>query len=31
MTNQKFEKIFGHKVRNSANEDITQFHMDSYA
>ena len=28
MTNKKFENIFGHKVRNPANEEISQFHMD---
>ena len=27
MTNEKFSKLFGHKVRNP-NKDLTQFHMD---
>tara|TARA_Y200000002_G_scaffold382975_1_gene402342 strand:- start:169 stop:2007 length:1839 start_codon:yes stop_codon:yes gene_type:complete len=28
MTNNKFDKLFGHKVRDSKNEKLTQFHMD---
>ena len=28
MTNEKFNKLFGQKPRNSKNEKITQFHMD---
>ena len=28
MTNTKFDKLFGHKARNSKNEEISQFHMD---
>ncbi len=28
MTNEKFNKLFGEKPRNSKNEKITQFHMD---
>ena len=28
MTNKKFDKLFGHKVRDSKNEKLTQFHMD---
>ena len=28
MTNSKFDELFGQKVRNSKNEEITQFHMD---
>ncbi len=28
MTNNKFNKLFGNKPRNSNNETITQFHMD---
>ena len=28
MVNQKFEKLFGHPVRQSESEKITQFHMD---
>ncbi|PPR45054.1 MAG: Decarbamoylnovobiocin carbamoyltransferase [Alphaproteobacteria bacterium MarineAlpha5_Bin8] len=28
MTNQKFSKLFGQKVRKSENEKLTQFHMD---
>jgi carbamoyltransferase len=28
MTNNKFQKLFGHKVRDSKNEKLTQFHMD---
>ena len=28
MTNQKFSKLFGQKVRNPNNELLTQFHMD---
>ncbi len=28
MTNNKFNKLFGNKPRNSINETITQFHMD---
>jgi len=28
MTNEKFNKLFGQKPRNSKNENITQFHMD---
>ncbi len=28
MTNKKFSDLFGKPVRNSINEEITQFHMD---
>jgi carbamoyltransferase len=28
MTNNKFHNLFGHKPRNSINEQLTQFHMD---
>tara|TARA_Y100000590_G_scaffold6927_1_gene8912 strand:+ start:3835 stop:5676 length:1842 start_codon:yes stop_codon:yes gene_type:complete len=28
MTNRKFEKLFGQKVRNPENEPLNQFHMD---
>jgi len=28
MTNEKFNKLFGQKPRDSKNENITQFHMD---
>ncbi len=28
MINKKFEKLFGHKSRNSTNEKLTQFHMN---
>jgi len=28
MTNEKFNKLFGKKVRDSKKEQITQFHMD---
>ena len=28
MTNEKFSKLFGHPVRNSSRDKITQFHMD---
>ena len=28
MTNEKFNKLFGNKPRNSKTEKITQFHMD---
>ena len=28
MTNSKFDKLFGHKPRNSKYEKLTQFHMD---
>ena len=28
MTNNKFDDLFGKKLRNSQNEKITQFHMD---
>ena len=28
MTNSKFENLFGHKVRDSSKENLTQFHMD---
>ena len=28
MTNEKFDKLFGQKVRDPNNEEITQFHMD---
>ncbi len=28
MTNDRFDKLFGQKPRNSKNEKITQFHMD---
>ena len=28
MTNNKFENLFGQKVRNPQNEKLTQFHMD---
>ena len=28
MTNEKFNKLFGQKPRDSKNEKITQFHMD---
>ncbi len=28
MTNERFNKLFGQKPRNSKNEKITQFHMD---
>ena len=28
MTNQKFSELFGHPVRNSENDRLTQFHMD---
>tara|TARA_Y100001970_G_scaffold292369_1_gene433422 strand:+ start:886 stop:2724 length:1839 start_codon:yes stop_codon:yes gene_type:complete len=28
MTNEKFNKLFGEKPRNSKNEKINQFHMD---
>ena len=28
MTNEKFDKLFGQKPRDSKNENITQFHMD---
>ncbi len=28
MTNEKFNKLFGHKPRNPQSEKITQFHMD---
>ncbi len=28
MTNSKFSKLFGHKVRDPSNEDLNQFHMD---
>ena len=28
MTNQKFSNLFGHPVRNSKTEQLTQFHMD---
>ncbi len=28
MTNKKFNKLFGQKVRNAKNEKLTQFHMD---
>ena len=28
MTNEKFNKLFGQKPRNPANEKISQFHMD---
>ena len=28
MTNDKFDKLFGQKPRNSSNENIKQFHMD---
>ncbi len=28
MTSNKFNELFGQKVRNSDNEQITQFHMD---
>ncbi len=28
MTNNKFDKLFGHKARKSDVEEITQFHMD---
>ena len=28
MTNQKFSKLFGHKVRDPNKELLTQFHMD---
>jgi carbamoyltransferase len=28
MTNEKFNKLFGQKARDSKNENITQFHMD---
>ena len=28
MTNKKFDKLFGQKVRDAKNEKLTQFHMD---
>ena len=28
MTNEKFSKLFGHKVRDPKNELLTKFHMD---
>jgi carbamoyltransferase len=28
MTNKKFDKLFGQKVRDSKHEKLTQFHMD---
>jgi len=28
MTNSKFSKLFGHKVRDPLKEDLNQFHMD---
>ena len=28
MTNEKFNRLFGEKPRNSKNEKLTQFHMD---
>ena len=28
MTNEKFNKLFGHKPRDPKNEQLTQFHMD---
>ena len=28
MTNKKFDNLFGHKVRDSKHEKLTQFHMD---
>ena len=28
MTNDKFSKLFGHKVRNPEKDLLTQFHMD---
>jgi carbamoyltransferase len=28
MTNKKFDKLFGHNVRNPSTEELTQFHMD---
>ncbi len=28
MTNERFDKLFGQKPRDSKNENITQFHMD---
>ena len=28
MTNEKFSKLFGHKVRDPRNELLTRFHMD---
>ena len=28
MTNSKFSKLFGHKVRDPSKEDLNQFHMD---
>ena len=28
MTNDRFDKLFGQKPRNSSNENIKQFHMD---
>ena len=28
MTNEKFSKLFGHKVRNPNKDLLTQFHMD---
>ncbi len=28
MTNQKFSRLFGHKVRDPSKELLTQFHMD---
>ena len=28
MTNEKFNKLFGQKPRNSKSENLTQFHMD---
>ena len=28
MTNEKFNKLFGHKPRNYKSEEINQFHMD---
>ena len=28
MTNQKFSNLFGHPVRDSAKDKLTQFHMD---
>ena len=28
MTNDKFDNLFGQKVRDSKKENLTQFHMD---
>ena len=28
MTNKKFDNLFGHKMRDSKSEKLTQFHMD---